>query len=214
MSAAVRFATVLALGIGVGPAQAQDAATARFSVEGDRAMFDTVVEVDGRQIDIRQSDVAALRDLLRDNAGVKTLVLTSNGGGHYPAMDLAELVIDFELDTHVDTICESSCVPVFLAGTQRTMARGARIGFHQLYWNAKSVEEYYTKHRDRRDWDTPFEFAEWMYRDTQTETYNRLTYMVERGVDPVFAIQSLRKPDTTMWYPYRAVLMAAGVLTK
>ncbi len=195
-------------------AQDQDAPQGRFDVQGQRLVFDTTIPVDGKEIDIRYSDVKALRDLLRRHTDVQVLEINSSGGGHYPALDLAALVIDFELDTHVEGTCESSCVSVFLAGTKRTMAKGARLGFHQLSWNAGAVEDYYTKNSGRRGWKTPFEFAEWMYQDTQTETFNRLNYMVQRGVDAQFAIQTIRKPDTSMWFPYRAVLLAAGVITE
>ena len=186
----------------------------RFSVHGDRLIFDTTVEIDGKYRDIRRLDVNMLRDRLRENPGVRVLEINSTGGGHYPSVDLASVVIDFELDTHVAETCESSCVTVFLAGARRTMARGGRIGFHQLSWDAETMQDYFDDNAERREWETPFDFAEWVYEDTQTETYNRLTYMVARGVDPGFAIQTIRKPDTSMWFPYRAVLLAAGVLTE
>ena len=206
-------AAALALCLG-GGALAQEPAAQRFVVDGDRLLYDTTVLVDGKEHDIRYSDLEDIRNLLRQNEQIKVLEVNSSGGGHYPSMDIAALVIDFDLDTHVEDSCESSCVNVFLAGNKRTMARGARIGFHQLSWTARSVEDYYNKHRERREWDTPFRFAEWMYQDTQTETYNRLNYMVQRGVDAQFAIRTIRKPDTSMWFPYRAVLLAAGVVTE
>ncbi|WP_370400751.1 hypothetical protein [Sulfitobacter sp. JB4-11] len=186
----------------------------RFRVEGDRLIFDTKAPLEGKEQDINSGDVDAMRDVLRRHKGIKVLELESTGGGHYPSIELAELVIDFGLDTHVPNICESSCVTIFLGGTKRTLARGARIGFHQLTWNPSAIEEYYNDHREWREWETPFEFAEWMYEDTQTETFNRLTFMINRGVDANFAIQSLRRPDGSLWRPYRAVLLAAGVLTE
>ena len=202
-------ALALTLGAWAMPAQAE-----RFVVAGDRLIFDTTVPVDGETRDIRKQDVAALRDILRDNPDIGVLELNSTGGGHYPAMDLAALVIDFELDTHVEDTCESSCVTVYLGGDKRTLARGARLGFHQLSWGASSIRSYYEDHKDNRDWDTPFDFSEWLYEDTQTETYTRLAYMIARGVDAEFAVQSIRKPDAGMWFPYRAVLLAAGVVTE
>lgn len=210
-----RFGLLLGASLSCGAAVlAEPGEAARFSVQDDRLIFDTTVKVDGKERDIHYADVDALRDMLRAHDSVKVLELNSTGGGHYPSVDLAALVIDFELDTHVEASCESSCVTVFLGGTKRTMAKGARLGFHQLSWNAAAVEDYYNKHRERRGWETPYAFAEWMYADTQTETYNRLNYMVRRGVDPLFAIRTIRKPDGSMWFPYRAVLLAAGVLTQ
>lgn len=206
---ALLCATFLAPGLPLGAEEA-----ARFAVVETRLLYDTTVPVDGEEVEIRGADVDILRDQLRANPDVSLLQIRSTGGGHYPSMDIAALVIDFGLDTHVEDFCESACVTVFLAGKNRTMALGARIGFHQLSWNAASVAEYYDNNKDRRNWETPFDFAEWMYQDTQTETYNRLAYMVSRGVNAEFAIQSIRKPDTSMWYPYRAVLLGAGVLTQ
>jgi len=207
-------AGLLAISLFSGAAAQEADSKKRFEVDGDRLIYDSSVPVDGEDRDISYGDVARMRDLLRAAPDIRTLELNSTGGGHYSAMELSALAIDFELDTHVVETCESSCVSVFLAGTNRTLARGARLGFHQLTWTARSVEEYYDKHRKRRGWDSPFDFAEWMYEDTQTETYIRLAYMVSRGVDPGFAIQSIRKPDTSMWFPPRAVLLASGVLTQ
>lgn len=187
---------------------------ARFAVNGDRLIYDTTVSSEDENAEIHGNDITDLRDMLRANPDVRVLELKSTGGGHYPSMDMAALVIDFGLDTHVEDFCESACVTVFLAGKTRTMALGGRLGFHQLSWNADAVQEYYDNNHERRGWQTPFDFAEWMYKDTQTETYNRLSYMVSRGVQAEFAIQSIRKPDTSMWFPYRAVLMGAGVLTQ
>ena len=170
--------------------------------------------IDGKERGVRGADIKALREMLRKHPDITTMELESTGGSHYPSMEIGDLVIDFGLDTHVPNICESSCVTSFLGGTNRTMARGARLGFHQLSWDPKDAEEYYKEHREWREWETPFEFVEWMNQDTQTETFNRLTYMINRGVDPRFAIQSLRRPDASMWRPYRAVLLAAGVLTE
>lgn len=206
------WAVILAHLCGVLPAVADP--SDRFSVIKNRLVFDTTVLVDGAEAEIRGDDVALMRDILRDNPDVTLLELKSTGGGHYSSVDLAALVIDFGLDTHVEDFCESACVTVFLAGAARTMALGGKLGFHQLSWDAGDVSDYYDTNKDSRNWDTPFEFAEWMYQDTQTETYNRLIYMISRGVNAEFAIQSLRKPDTSMWYPYRAVLLGAGVLTQ
>jgi len=208
------LAVALLCGLPQGAAAQTTTASARMRVEGDRLIYDTSAEVDGEAFDIRYADVSALRDILRDTPGIRVLEINSAGGEYYPSTEIAALVIDFGLDTHVENTCESSCVPIFLGGAKRTMARGARIGFHQLAWNSHAVEDYYAKHREGRGWETPFDFAQWLYEDTQTETYNRLSYMVARGVDAQFAIQTIRKPDTTMWFPYRSVLMAAGVLTE
>ena len=123
-------------------------------------------------------------------------------------------MIDYGLDTRVEGDCDSSCVTIFLAGENRTMTRGSRLGFHQVQWSAQNIREYYERETENFGWEDAWDFAEWMYLDTQQEVYRALNYMVARGVDPAFAIQSIRQPDGNMWRPYRAVLRAAGVLTE
>ena len=189
-------------------------ASERYKVENGRLIFNTEVEIEGQDEDLSFDDVEPLRKLLRGDDSIHVLELNSEGGGYYAAFDIADLVIDFQLDTHVRDVCESSCVTVFLAGKNRTMSRGGRIGFHQTSWSAGAIKDYYESNSDREGWETPFDFAAWMYGDTQTEVYALLSYMIARGVDPSFAIQTIRKLDASMWRPYRTVLRAAGVLTE
>ena len=70
--------------------------------------------VDGKELDTRYSDLEGLRDLLRRNTEITVLENNSTGGRHCPSMDIAALVIDFDLDAHVQNSCESSCVNVYL----------------------------------------------------------------------------------------------------
>ncbi|MEM1237532.1 MAG: hypothetical protein AAGI10_11215 [Pseudomonadota bacterium] len=193
------------------PALAQQGSE-RWSVDGNVLSFNT--EHKGSDAGIERSDVDRLLRLLRDNPAVEVLRLNSTGGGLYAALDMADIVIDFELDTAIDAVCESSCMYVFLGGESRTMARGGRVGFHRVSWSADSIESYYDNHSEEEGWATPFEFTSWIYEDTQVEVYNILSYMVGRGVDPSFAIETLKAGADEMWSPYRPVLMAAGVLTE
>ncbi|MEM9967294.1 MAG: hypothetical protein AAF755_04245 [Pseudomonadota bacterium] len=205
---AVAVCAVLAL-----PLMAQ-AEEQRFKITGTELFYASDVVEPGFSDDITFEDRDRLRALLRAHDHVEKLVFNSSGGGFYAANAIADLVIDFALDTQVQDRCESSCVTIFLAGQNRTMAPGGRIGFHQVRWSASSIEEYFAANQEEENWETPFDFAAWMYLDTQTETYTRLMYMLSRGVDPAFAIRTIRKPDTGMWYPNRAVLLSAGVLTQ
>ncbi len=186
----------------------------KLKVDGDRLIYDTENIEDRESADIETSDVEDLRALLSANPAITTLVLNSGGGSVWAASNIKDVVIDHELDTHVDGDCDSSCVTVFLAGVKRTMSRGSRIGFHQYFWNTGSIERYYERNKDSEGWDTPFDFASWIYNDTQSEVYENLSYMISRGVDASFAVQTLRLPDGDMWRPYRPVLLAAGVLTE
>ncbi|MEM8577402.1 MAG: hypothetical protein AAGF60_06090 [Pseudomonadota bacterium] len=181
-----------------------------FTVEGDTLIYDTERD-DDEEIDWDHVD--RLRTLLQTH-DIAVLQLNSTGGRVFAAHDMADVIVDFDMHVHVHGTCESACVRLLLAGTQRTMSRGSSLGFHRFYWDAEDVEAHFERHKDRRDWATPFDQASWIYSDTQTEVQAHLMWMIARGVDPVFAIRSLSYDGDEMWRPYRPVLRAAGVLTE
>lgn len=183
----------------------------RFAIQGAVLIFDTEADDEGS---IRPKDADTLVEILRAHPEIETLQLNSSGGQIWASHKMSDTVIDFGLDTHVHGDCDSSCVNIFLGGKRRTMSRGSRIGFHQTSWSAGGIEEYYENGREESGWDTPFDFASWMYEDTQSEVYTHLKYMIARGVDPAFAIETLRKPSSGMWRPYRIMLRGVGVLTE
>lgn len=196
------------------PAQEGDPGMAKFVVDGVTLIYDTETTVEGPEAEITVGDIDRLRDVLRSIEGVKVLELNSTGGSVYASEEMARIVLDFGLDTVVSGSCVSSCVNIFLAGTSRRMLLGSQIGFHRRHWSPSSVEEYYNNQRESREWDTPFDFASWVYEDTQAEVYQHLAYMVSRGVEPGFAIRTKAVTNDDEWYPTRLELFRAGVLTE
>lgn len=195
-------------------AQEDDPGMAKFSFEGSTLIYDTETTVEGEEAEITLPDIDRLRQVLRGNEGIRVLELNSTGGSVFASEEMARVVLDFELDTVVSGSCVSSCVNIFLAGKSRRMLLGSQIGFHRRHWSAGSIEEYYNSQREAREWDTPFDFASWVYEDTQAETYQHLAYMVSRGVDPGFAIRTKSVTNDDEWYPTRLELFRAGVLTE
>ena len=91
------------------------------------------------------------------------------------------------------------------------------IGFHAGWWaadSADSIEDYYNAEKEDEGWETPFDFAPWLYEDTQAEIFTEFEYLLERGVKPQFAIQILRAGSDGMWYPRRKELLEGGILTE
>lgn len=183
----------------------------KFVLEGETLVYDTQRAASEDNREIENADVEALLAVLEEYDGITTLRLNSGGGQIWGGNEMARIVIDFELDTEVVGECSSSCVNIFLAGQARDLARGSKIGFHQSSWSAQSIQSYYEKWRDEEDWESPFDFASWIYKDTQSEVFKEMTYMISRGVDPEFAIQTKRL-RASMWFPSRRVLTEAGVL--
>jgi len=196
------------------PNPASPSASAKFRIDGTRLIYDTVNTPEGVRSSVELGDAETFLDLLQATDGITVVELNSSGGSLWAASRMAATIIDFELDTHVNGECASTCTRILLAGSRRTMARGSRIGFHQSYWTPDSIRSYYESEAKDEGWDSPFEFASWVYSDTQTEVHELLIYMIRRGVDPVFAIETLAATSDSMWYPYRARLLAAGVLTE
>ena len=200
--------------VGVAGAVLAEPATGKLRVDGATLIYDTTEPGEGEETGIVSDDVDRMLELLRGGNAITRLQLNSGGGEVYPAGQISGIVIDFELDTNIHGDCDSSCVTIFLAGDKRTMSRGSRIGFHQIFWSAKNIESFYQLEREDEGWETPWEFAAWMYLDAQKEVYEHLTYMIDRGVDPGFAVKTMRDPNSGMWRPYRSELLAAGVLTE
>ncbi|WP_096740479.1 ATP-dependent Clp protease proteolytic subunit [Phaeobacter porticola] len=202
------------------PAVAREGLPAKFMVDGTTLIYDTdnLLSVgkgdssnDGGG-EIGDEDIQAFQNILESNPAITRVQLNSGGGSVYAGSAIAELVEARALDTWVVGECVSACVDVFLAGQKRQMTLGSRIGFHQRDWSPKAVQSYYRLWRKDENWATPFEFGTWIYRDTQAEVFRHLKYMMRHGVDPVFAIETLKTAPEEVWYPTRLRLMAAGVL--
>tara|TARA_B110000003_G_scaffold59255_1_gene59338 strand:- start:3684 stop:4313 length:630 start_codon:yes stop_codon:yes gene_type:complete len=181
-----------------------------FTVEANVLYYDT--ENSDSTDEIEYGHEEQLLSLLKNNSEIDTLVLNSFGGLVAAAHDMADLVIDAGLNTHVEFNCASACVTVFLAGKTRTLALGGKIGFHKGWWDAASIEEYYNSEKESEGWATPFDFASWLYEDTQGEIFTEFEYLLERGVSAGFSIKTLKAGSDGMWYPRRSELLEGGIL--
>ncbi|MBY6137744.1 ATP-dependent Clp protease proteolytic subunit [Nocardioides marinus] len=208
----ISVCAAVALWLGSGVAALAENLPQKFGLADGTLVYDTETGVVGEPDEISEEDVERMRRILADHPEITQLQLNSAGGSVDAGEALAELVLSRGLHTLVDGICVSACVDVFLAGNQRRMTPGSRIGFHQRSWPPEAVHSFYRSERKAERWSTPFEFGSWIYSDTQREIHDYLTYMVMRGVDPAFAIETLRTPSQAEWYPSRLRLTAAGVL--
>ena len=163
--------------------------------------------------EISWDDVNAFEDILKKNRNITLVQLDSTGGEIEAALHLADVVIDYELDTHIEGECSSACVLIFLGGQNRSLARGSWIGFHKSSWASNYIRDYYTEWKEDEGWADEYEFAEWLYEDTQKSILRDLEYLIERGVNPAFAIKTSRADSDDMWYPRRKEMIAAGIIT-
>ncbi|MFT5260756.1 MAG: hypothetical protein ACI9J2_000149 [Saprospiraceae bacterium] len=132
----------------------------------------------------------SLRRLLDENKTVEKIILQSDGGHIYAARGVAKLILEHQIDTHVDTACSSACVVVFAAGSKRSLAEGGKLGFHQYTFDTgKSL---------------PF--------NVQDEQQKETIFYLERGVSKTFLDEIFSVPFTQLWQPKAEELLQSGLV--
>ena len=191
-------------------------ASEKFKVDGNVLHYNTEIAVDKNKQTINRDDVDYLLKTLKDNPNIKTLHLTSWGGSIDAAADMADIIIDFELDTHVKEICFSACPMLLIGGKTRTLDKGSKIGFHRSSWGSEDMKNFY-KDKERQEfygWKNEFDFSSWVYDDSQEDIYKQFKYYLERGISPEFVIETMRARSEDGWYPRRKELLEANIITK
>lgn len=184
----------------------------RFTLEGTRLVFDaSVVDEDGYD-GIDDPDAIELRTFLFEHPEITLLELNAEGGIVTAALDMAAVLVDFEIDTVVTGRCDSACALVFVAGANRTLEKGGRLGFHSASWSGDNLKNYYEKARESRGWVDEFAFASWVYEEAIRDFNKYLEYMISRGIDVQFIIREAYVNSDDMWYPSREELVRFGLL--
>lgn len=184
----------------------------KFSINQNTLIYDT--EIEGLQYPgIGLEDVQYLYDVLLENPEIKTIQLNSLGGEIEYAYLMTDYIIDFELDTHVVGTCESACTLLFIAGENRRVERGSKLGFHKGYWDPEDIRWYYENNKEYKGWKNEFEYASWVYTITQSDILRDMKFFIEREIDPLFAITTMTASSDDMWHPRRKELEKANVIT-
>ena len=189
-------------------------ANEKFRVDANTLYYSTNEAKEELNKEISWADVEIFETILKENSNITLIQLNSIGGEIDAAIYLADVIIDYELNTRIEGECLSACVIMFLGGEKRSLARGSWIGFHKSSWASDRLKDYYGERKEYEGWTNEFEFAEWLYEDTQTSILRDLEYFIERGVEPAFAIKTLRADSNEMWYPRRKEMVAAGIITE
>lgn len=73
----------------------------------------------------------AVTELLDEHPQARGIILDSGGGQIYEGRGLARVIRERSLATYTLIECASACATAFLAGRERILGAGARLGFHQ-----------------------------------------------------------------------------------
>jgi hypothetical protein len=114
---------------------------------------------------------------------LKVVHLNSGGGRLGEAIALAGLIRERGLVTYSSASCSSACVVAFLAGSERWLKAGARLGFHRE--NFAGIES--------------------------TDAMRSL--LGEAGLPRAFVDRAVAPESTSMWYPTIPELVAARAIT-
>ena len=174
-----------ALWLGTQPVHAAALSTAEFDIPYQLRLLDK-----GRVLEISGSFSWALpqtfQAILASAPAVRVIRLESPGGHIQPALEVAKIIHERDLNTFVGRFCASACTIAFLAGQQRWLGPQGHLGFHQAH--APGL---------------PPELANGYLH----EAYRQL------GMPAVFITRVLRTPPDDIWLPAYSELKAARLIT-
>ncbi len=131
---------------------------------------------------------SSFRDVLRAYPIARNVILKSPGGLMFEADRIAQVVRERRMTTAAHTLCASACTVILIAGSDRTAAPGAWVGFHRPNVSLSPTPE-------------------------RTLQLTRRLY--ERaGLAPSFTARIYATPFESVWYPRVDEMISAGVLTR
>lgn len=129
----------------------------------------------------------AVEQSLAATRSVRIVVFDSPGGDVDEAMRIGRDIKENGLTTGVSEECSSACTYSFVAGRERILLPGGRLGFHAC----KKVVWYF-----------PCEHQKYS------------SYLAASGIDGTFIRRALGVNPPDIWYPRPAELLAAHVVTR
>ncbi len=129
----------------------------------------------------------AVEQSLAATASVRIVVFDCPGGNIDEALRIGRDIKERGLTTGVSQECSSACTYSFIAGRERILLSGGRLGFHacqKVVW----------------------------YFPCENQKYS--SYLIASGIDEIFIRKALSVEPQDIWYPKREELLAAHVITK
>lgn len=186
----------------------------RMTVGGNTLIFNTdaLAAVDNSTPTIIYEDVNLFGGLLMEHPEVETVVVSGAGGSTSAAYEIAHKITEFGLTTVARNNCSSACTLLFLAGTERRLEKGARLGFHRIATSASEHREFYERNREDAGWEDEFGYAKKVHEDGQIAARTFIAYVLSRGVSVDFALEALTYSPSDMWHPSLTKMLEAGIL--
>ncbi len=132
-----------------------------------------------------------VRRTLEQNPKIREVVLAGPGGRMGAGFEIGRLIRVRRLATRVETACASACTIAFLGGIDRSIAPGAKLGFHAASFPGMSADDMFAANRDMKRYLT-----------------------MSAGIAPDFAQRVLDTPGDSIWVPTPEELLAARVIKR
>lgn len=191
-------------------------AQSRYTIEGETLTLDVTVAAPGYEFDgaLDEYDETEVISYLFDNPQIKTLRVTGPGGYLPTASAIAEYLIRHDINTKAVGECNSACAHIFLGGKTRTLALGAKLGFHRPHLVKEREKQFYEENHVKRGWKDRFDYGIDTYDLAMLHMVKSIDYMLSRGVDIDFILKRYSTSSYDIWHPSREELLEAGVLTE
>ena len=187
----------------------------RYTIEGDTLTLDMTVAAPSHEFDgaLDEYDETEVISYLFDNPQIKILRVTGPGGYLPTASAIAEYLIRHDINTEAMGECNSACAHIFLGGKTRTLALGAKLGFHRPHLNKEREKQFYEENHVKKGWKDRFDYGIDTYDLAMLHMVKSIEYMLNRGVNIDFILKRYSTSSYDIWYPSKAELLEAGVLT-
>ena len=139
----------------------------RYQIDGNTLTFNMGVpggpgEFTGQ---LEYYDLREIGELIFESVGVEVLKVTGPGGSMIAAREIANKVINHNLDTVAYGDCMSACTMIFLAGKKRTLAENSRLGFHKQLVVKRDHKPIYEAYKDAKGWEDDTSKITTIYKD-------------------------------------------------
>ena len=131
------------------------------------------------------------RTMISENPSIRVVELNSAGGRLGEAYRLRDFIKASGLDTYSATHCESACTIAFMGGKNRRVGLDGKLGFHRPAVLIPGL---------------------W-FEALNAQVAKQKAQFVAAGVSEAFAARALDIPASSIWYPTRAELEEAHVIT-
>ena len=191
-------------------------AQSRYEIDGNTLTLDMTVAAPGYDFDggLDAYDETEVISYLFDHPEINTLRVTGPGGYGPAGRAISDYLIQHSINTEAFGECDSACARIFLGGKSRMLAPGATLGFHRPWIVKESEKRFYEANRIKEKWEEEFDYVPWIYDVAIGDVVESITFLRSRGVEMDFILKIYSTSSYDIWYPSKAELLEAGVLTE